>query len=89
MKYWFEIFITHSDGSTETVDCLKTLQKTKEQLLKDVNLKADLWISNKDESELDLPIGEIKVNSTLEDIDNILLNNADITQELREFIIEI
>lgn len=87
LDFWFEIFQTNEDESTETVYSTESMKEAIDYA-NEKDLQVDLWIIDSTVSSLPMPIMRITETTTLGEIDNVLLDCENASQDLREIIVE-
>ncbi len=86
MDFWFEVYKTNEDESTETVFSTDNIKEAITEAVGD--LKIDLWVIDENVNQIPNPIMPINKNTYLAFIDEILLNSDKVTTDCRELIVE-
>ena len=87
IDFWFEVYMTHTDESTETVFSSEKLNKALEYA-KGKELKIDLWIIDQTVKDLPVPVLAITEQTTFEEIKQTLLDSENVTTDGMEEIIK-
>jgi hypothetical protein len=88
IDFWFEVFTTHTNGSTETVFNSGKMSNALKYKKEDANFLVDLWVVDQTVKDMPVPVMTVTVKTTLEEIRKELLDSGYVSTDGLENIME-